>query len=508
MKNIGVTRDATVVSASAKLVRTVQKRQRTLFATLHFSLCTFHFSLTCGRFVIAQGVAEPGAGISPVTVGCTPTNAHDLGRFAEREAGESTEPHQLGTGGVLASQRLKRVVERQQVIAGRIVQHGIEVDADATPTSAPLLPAAIAGPVDQDPAHGFGRGGEEVAAPGPRFLRIITDQPEVRLVDKGCGFQRLPRSLVGHFLGRQFAQLVVDQRQEPAGSARIALLDHGKDVRHRRGLGRDTNHVRSLEGTCRHLAYWIRRAAYGFFVGWAYGGSRLVLATGIDPSLFGMNIAAEAPDQLAVVLKVKHCQGLDRAEHQDLIAPEVGAQQHVAHPGFHDGPRIACSLAQDNLDPSSGYPAMSAQIGDDPPPRGQVVGRKTRELEQQGQRSLASIHGVPERSQVHDGVGQPGRELSRVLAAIGCEFHDGLQALDREGERGDIVVVEDARGHNRPQGLAAAIGQVGKLLGEIGGEQVERPAESIEPARDPFQAFLVLMAKLLGDDPTSPRVSA
>ena len=109
---------------------------------------------------------------------------------------------------------------------------------------------------------------------------------------------------------------------------------------------------------------------------------------------------------------------LDRAEHQDLVAPEVGSQQHVAHPGFHDGPGVACSLAQDDLDPAPGHPAMPAQIGDDPPPRGRVVGRKTGELEQVGQRPLASIHGVPERAEVEDGVGQPARKFFRVLAAV------------------------------------------------------------------------------------------
>ena len=64
-------------------------------------------------------------------------------------------------------------------------------------------------------------------------------------------------------------------------------------------------------------------------------------------------------------------------------------------------------------------------------------------------------------------------------------------------------MVEDAGGDQGPQGLAAAIRQVGNLVREITGQQVERPAESIQPARDPFQPFLVLPAKLLGDDPVA-----
>ncbi len=78
---------------------------------------------------------------------------------------------------------------------------------------------------------------------------------------------------------------------------------------------------------------------------------------------------------------------------------------------------------------------------------------------------------------------------------------DPLQAPDRQGERGDVVVIEDARGHQGPQRLAAAIGQEGDLAGEVGRQLVEGPAESIEPAQDPFQPLLVLAADLLGDDP-------
>src|SRR5262249_26964545 len=60
-----------------------------------------------------------------------------------------------------------------------------------------------------------------------------------RLVDQCGGLKRLPRMLLGQLLRRQLAQLVVDQRQELAGGAGIALLDGGEDARdfgHRRLL--------------------------------------------------------------------------------------------------------------------------------------------------------------------------------------------------------------------------------------------------------------------------------
>ena len=60
--------------------------------------------------------------------------------------------------------------------------------------------------------------------------RLAADQPQVRLVDQGGGLQRLAGLLLGQLLGRQLAQLVVDQRQELLGGVRIAALDGGQDA--------------------------------------------------------------------------------------------------------------------------------------------------------------------------------------------------------------------------------------------------------------------------------------
>ena len=68
-------------------------------------------------------------------------------------------------------------------------------------------------------------------------------------MDQGRGLERLARLLLGQPLGRQLAQLVVDQRQELLGRLRVALLDGREDAGHvvhgcqalrgaRRNLGR------------------------------------------------------------------------------------------------------------------------------------------------------------------------------------------------------------------------------------------------------------------------------
>src|SRR5262249_26763843 len=48
----------------------------------------------------------------------------------------------------------------------------------------------------------------------------------------GRCLERLTGLLVRPFLGRQFAQLVVDQRQQLFGGVEVALPDGGQDARH------------------------------------------------------------------------------------------------------------------------------------------------------------------------------------------------------------------------------------------------------------------------------------
>jgi hypothetical protein len=49
-------------------------------------------------------------------------------------------------------------------------------------------------------------------------------------VDQSGGLPRLAGLFLAKFLGRQFAQFVVNQRQELFGGVRIALFDGGQDA--------------------------------------------------------------------------------------------------------------------------------------------------------------------------------------------------------------------------------------------------------------------------------------
>ena len=143
----------------------------------------------------------------------------------------------------------------------------------------------------------------------------------------------------------------------------------------------------------------------------------------LDARLVCSGITSQVPDQLAVVLEVEHRQGLDRPENQDLVAPEVGSQEHVAHPGLDDGPGVALALAQHDFDPAPGHSAVPSQISQRF--AGAMPGRRTESTEARRGRKAAACsrcHGMPERAEVDDRIGQLGRELPRVLPPVAASI--------------------------------------------------------------------------------------
>ena len=85
---------------------------------------------------------------------------------------------------------------------------------------------------DQNAPPCFGRRGKEVAAAVPLLLRAVPDEPQIGFVNQSSRLKRLPRLLLGEPLGREFAQLLVDQRQKLGGGVWVALLDGGQDAGH------------------------------------------------------------------------------------------------------------------------------------------------------------------------------------------------------------------------------------------------------------------------------------
>ena len=132
-----------------------------------------------------------------------------------------------------AASRMAREAPGQTLQATALVHEAYLRLLDGEPAHlAPVFAAAPPlGTLDQDAAHRLGRRGEEVAAAVPVLGLLHVHQAEVRLVDQSGGLQCLPGFLLGQLLGRQPAQLVVDQREELIGRLRIAPLDGGEDAR-------------------------------------------------------------------------------------------------------------------------------------------------------------------------------------------------------------------------------------------------------------------------------------
>jgi hypothetical protein len=61
-------------------------------------------------------------------------------------------------------------------------------------------------------------------------LLALADQAQISLVNQCRGLQLLARPLTGQLLGGQPQQFVIDQRQEPRGGVRVALLNRGQDA--------------------------------------------------------------------------------------------------------------------------------------------------------------------------------------------------------------------------------------------------------------------------------------
>ena len=123
------------------------------------------------------------------------------GGLFERQAGEVAELDQLapcaGRRPPAASGPRPGPAVRPPVARGDQLDV-VQVDQFDARRPPPLDGRVLAaGVLDEDAAHGLGRGGEEVAAAVPVLRRVAADQPEVRLVDQGRGLERLPGLLLG-----------------------------------------------------------------------------------------------------------------------------------------------------------------------------------------------------------------------------------------------------------------------------------------------------------------------
>jgi len=94
-------------------------------------------------------------------------------------------------------------------------------NTETTRISSGFFEWAVPGVVDQDSPHRFSSGSEEVTV---TLEMLIPDQTQIRLVDQGCGIERVTWLLRGHLRSRQHTQLVVDERQQVLGGLAVAAV--------------------------------------------------------------------------------------------------------------------------------------------------------------------------------------------------------------------------------------------------------------------------------------------
>lgn len=93
----------------------------------------------------------------------------------------------------------------------------------------------VAGPVNENAPHRFGRGGEEVGAVLEMSLAIRADEPQPGFVNERGGLQSLARGFAGHPVRGQSPQLIINQRQQLLRGLGIALpggLKNARGFRH------------------------------------------------------------------------------------------------------------------------------------------------------------------------------------------------------------------------------------------------------------------------------------
>lgn len=172
---------------------------------------------------------EPGAGVSPPTLGSGPGNAKDGCSLFDGEAGEVAEFDEFGFIFVERGEFFQGVADGEKFLIRRRSDNFEFVDIDALLIAAVAEGAFAAGAFYENPAHRFGGGTEKVGAVLPRLL-IGGDQAEPGFMYEGGGLKSVAGRFVRHSVGREFAQFVVDERKQFISGFGLTALDRSKNV--------------------------------------------------------------------------------------------------------------------------------------------------------------------------------------------------------------------------------------------------------------------------------------
>ena len=167
---------------------------------------------------------QPGLGEAPAPLNRPLRKSQQFGNLAVLKADKEPEFDNFGLGRVLRRKPVQRLVNMEQ--PSRVMSVG---KIDFVQGNA-LSPAAMAelefatGIINENAAHALGCGAEEVCSVLPRLIgRVHQAQPG--LMDQSCGLQGVASRLASHSVRREFAQLIVNQREQFLCCLGIALVN-------------------------------------------------------------------------------------------------------------------------------------------------------------------------------------------------------------------------------------------------------------------------------------------
>ena len=131
----------------------------------------------------------------------------------------------LGGAGVFLGQFLQRLVDQQQCVVIGVNSDIDFIQINPLPVATALFRALASGPFDEDAAHRLSRRRKEVRAIGKLNLGIFSGQTQPGFVNEGSGLEGVTGGFIGHFCGSQFAEFLINQRQQFLRGLGVATLN-------------------------------------------------------------------------------------------------------------------------------------------------------------------------------------------------------------------------------------------------------------------------------------------
>lgn len=176
-------------------------------------------------------MAEPGPGKAPIAPRRAIRDSKKLGGLLGAKSGEEAEFDEFRGARVFEGQRVEGLMDVNQRGFGRPIRFVEFLQVDTFPAAAMAFGLSTTRSIDENAAHGFRGGAEEVGAILPGGLTVASES-EPGFVDEGGGLERLPWGLTGELLGCQHTEFVVDQWQEPLYGLRVVALERGQHFGH------------------------------------------------------------------------------------------------------------------------------------------------------------------------------------------------------------------------------------------------------------------------------------